>query len=82
MTPGRGVGNGGMDLAFNAKRVIAPEHITKGGKSKFCSFHRPQCVDLIVTDVAVIEVGIGIAGICSRLDGGRDSIHHLSWLMT
>ncbi|HAZ32087.1 MAG TPA: succinyl-CoA--3-ketoacid-CoA transferase [Dehalococcoidia bacterium] len=65
MTPGRGVGNigGGMDLAFNAKRVIAAtEHITKGGKPKIvkqCSvpLTAPRCVDMIVTDVAVIEVG-------------------------
>lgn len=64
MTPGRGVGNigGGMDLAFNAKRVIAAtEHTTKNGKSKIvkqCSIPltAPQCVSLIVTDVAVIEI--------------------------
>lgn len=64
MFPGRGVGNigGGMDLAFNAKRVIcATEHTTKDGKPKIvkqCSvpLTAPQCVDLIVTDVAVIEV--------------------------
>lgn len=64
MFPGRGVGNigGGMDLAFNAKKVIAAtEHTTKDGKPKIvkkCSvpLTAPQCVDLIVTDVAVIEV--------------------------
>lgn len=64
MFPGRGVGNigGGMDLAFNAKRVIAAtEHTTKDGKPKIvkeCSvpMTAPGCVDLIVTDVAVIEV--------------------------
>ena len=64
MFPGRGVGNigGGMDLAFNAKRVIAAtEHTTKDGKPKIvnrCSVFltAPECVDLIVTDVAVIEV--------------------------
>lgn len=64
MFPSRGVGNigGGMDLAFNAKRVIcATEHTTKDGKSKIvkqCSvpLTAPECVDLIVTDVAVIEV--------------------------
>lgn len=62
--PGRGVGNigGGMDLAFNAKRVIcATEHTTKDGKPKIvkqCSIPltAPECVDLIVTDAAVIEV--------------------------
>jgi 3-oxoacid CoA-transferase subunit B len=64
MFPGRGVGNigGGMDLAFNAKKVIvATEHTTKDEKPKIvktCSvpLTAPECVDLIVTDVAVIEV--------------------------
>lgn len=64
MFPGRGVGNigGGMDLAFNAKKVIvATEHTTKDGKPKLvktCSvpLTAPECVDLIVTDLAVIEV--------------------------
>lgn len=64
MFPGRGVGNigGGMDLAFNARKVIvATEHTTKDGKPKIvktCSvpLTAPECVDLIVTDVAVIEV--------------------------
>jgi len=64
MFPGRGVGNigGGMDLAFNAKRVIcATEHTTKDGKPKIvkkCSIPltAPECVDLIVTDIGVIEV--------------------------
>ncbi len=64
MFPGRGVGNigGGMDLAFNAKRVIcATEHTTKDGKPKIvkqCSvpLTAPECVDLIVTDIVVIEV--------------------------
>lgn len=64
MFPGRGVGNigGGMDLAFNAKRVIAAtEHTTKDGKLKIvkqCSLPltAPHCVDLIVTDISVIQV--------------------------
>ena len=64
MFPERGVGNigGGMDLAFNVKRVIcATEHTTKDGKPKIvkkCTLPltAPKCVDLIVTDVAVIEV--------------------------
>ena len=64
MFPGRGVGNigGGMDLAFNSKRVIgATEHTTKGGKPKIvrqCSIPltAPRCMDLIVTDIAVIKV--------------------------
>jgi 3-oxoacid CoA-transferase B subunit len=62
--PGRGVGNigGGMDLAFNVRKVIcATEHTTKDGKPKIvkqCSvpLTAPACVDLIVTDISVIEV--------------------------
>lgn len=64
MFPDRGVGNigGGMDLAFNAKRVIAlTEHTSKDGKPKIvrhCTIPltAPECVDLIITDIAVIEV--------------------------
>jgi len=64
MTPGRGVGNigGGMDLAFNANKVIVlTEHTTKAGKPKIvkqCStpLTAPHCVDLIITNIAVIEV--------------------------
>ncbi len=64
MFPGRGLGNigGGMDLAFNAMKVIAAtEHTTKDGKPKIvkeCSvpLTAPECVHLVVTDVAVIEV--------------------------
>jgi 3-oxoacid CoA-transferase B subunit len=64
MFPARGVGNigGGMDLAFNAKRVIClTEHTTKDGKPKIVKqtsipLTAPACVDLIVTDLAVIEV--------------------------
>ena len=64
MLPGRGVGNigGGMDLAFNARRVIGTtEHTTKAGKPKIvkqCSIPltAPECVSLIVTDIAVIQV--------------------------
>ncbi len=64
MAPGRGVGNigGGMDLAFNARRVIVlTDHITKGGKPKIvkqCStpLTAPGCVDLIITDLTVIQV--------------------------
>ena len=67
MFPGRGVGNigGGMDLSFNARKVIAAtEHTTKDGKPKIvrrCSvpLTAPGCVDLIVTDVAVVEVTPG-----------------------
>lgn len=64
MFPARGVGNigGGMDLAFNARKVIClTEHTTKDGKPKIvkkCSgpLTAPGCVDLIITDIAVIEV--------------------------
>jgi 3-oxoacid CoA-transferase B subunit len=64
MFPARGVGNigGGMDLAFNASKVIClTEHTTKDGKSKIVKrtaipLTAPECVDLIITDLAVIEV--------------------------
>jgi 3-oxoacid CoA-transferase B subunit len=64
ITPPREVGNigGGMDLAFNAKKlIIAMEHVTKGGEFKIVKesnypLTAPRCVDLIVTDIAVIEV--------------------------
>jgi 3-oxoacid CoA-transferase B subunit len=62
--PGRGLGNigGSMDLAFGAKKVVVVmTHTTKGGKPKIlkkCTLPltAPQCVKLIVTDIAVIEV--------------------------
>lgn len=53
---------GGMDLAVGAKRVIVTlEHTTKDGKPKIvrkCSYPLTarQCVDLVITDLAVIEV--------------------------
>ncbi len=64
MLPERGIGNvgGAMDLAAGAKRVIvAMEHNDRGGNSKIvkeCSFPLTGkgCVDLIVTDIAVIQV--------------------------
>ena len=64
MFPGRGVGNigGGMDLAFNANKVVClTEHTTKDGKPKLvkkCSvpLTAPECVEMVVTDIAVIEV--------------------------
>ena len=62
--PSKQVGGlgGGMDLAFRAKRVIVcMTHSAKDGKPKIvpeCSLPitAPQAVDLIVTDLAVIEV--------------------------
>ncbi len=62
--PSRGTGNigGAMDLSVGAKRIIvAMEHIDNEGAPKVvrkCSFPitGQGCVDLIVTDVAVIEV--------------------------
>ncbi len=53
---------GSMDLAWGAKRVIvAMTHSTKGGKPKLVKkltypLTAAKCVDLIVTDLAVIEV--------------------------
>jgi 3-oxoacid CoA-transferase subunit B len=64
ITPKRSIGNigGGMDLAFCAKRlVITMEHVTKDGEPKIvkdCTYPltASHCVDLIITDIAVIEV--------------------------
>jgi 3-oxoacid CoA-transferase B subunit len=53
---------GGMDLAVGAKRVITTlEHTTKEGKPKIvreCTYPLTArgCVNLIITDLAVIEV--------------------------
>ncbi|OGO42755.1 MAG: succinyl-CoA--3-ketoacid-CoA transferase [Chloroflexi bacterium RBG_16_58_8] len=63
--PGRGLGNigGSMDLAQGAKKVVAVmTHTTRDGRPKIlkkCSLPltAPRCVSLIVTDIAVIEVG-------------------------
>lgn len=64
MLPERGIGSigGAMDLAVGAKRVIvAMEHTTKSGGPKIvkeCTYPltAKECVNLIVTDMAVIEV--------------------------
>ena len=62
--PKRGVGNvgGAMDLAAGAKRmIVVMEHTTAAGEPKIvrrCTYPVTglRCVDLIVTDLAVIEV--------------------------
>jgi 3-oxoacid CoA-transferase subunit B len=62
--PKRGLGNigGAMDLAAGCRRIIiAMEHVTPKGQLKIlkeCSYPltASRCVDLIVTDMAVIEV--------------------------
>ncbi len=64
MIPERQVGTigGAMDLAFGAKKVIiAMNHVTKEGNNRIvkeCSYEltAPECVNLIVTDIAVIDV--------------------------
>ena len=62
--PERGIGNigGAMDLAAGCRRIIvAMEHTTPKGQLKIlkkCSYPltAARCVDLIVTDIAVIQV--------------------------
>lgn len=64
LVPERGGGSigGAMDLAANAKRVIvAMEHTARDGSPRIvreCSYPltAKECVDLIVTNLAVIEV--------------------------
>ena len=67
MLPQRGIGNvgGAMDLVAGAKRVIvAMEHSDRNGSSKVvkeCTYPITgrECVSLIVTDIAVLEVTSG-----------------------
>ena len=62
--PGKQIGSfgGGQDLAFCAKKVIALMiHTTKEGEPKIvkqCTspVTAPECVDMIISDVAVIDV--------------------------
>jgi 3-oxoacid CoA-transferase B subunit len=62
--PGKQIGSfgGGQDLAFCAKKVIALMiHTTKEGEPKIvkrCTspVTAPECVDMIITDIAVIDV--------------------------
>ena len=64
MLPERGIGNvgGAMDLAVGARRIIvAMEHTDKNGNHKVvndCTYPLTgrECVDLIVSDIAVIDV--------------------------
>lgn len=65
--PGKQVGSfgGGQDLAFCAKEVVAVmTHTTREGSPKIVNqltspVTAPACVDLIITDIAVIEVADG-----------------------
>ena len=62
--PGKEVGSlgGGQDLAFCARKVVAVmTHTTREGKPKIVKelsspITAPTCVDLIITDIAAIEV--------------------------
>jgi len=64
LQPERALGNigGAMDLAFGAARlIVAMTHNTKTGEPKIvkqCTYPltAPRCVDLIITDIAVIKV--------------------------
>ena len=64
LVPSRGGGSigGAMDLATGARRlIVAMEHTTKSGEPRIlpeCTYPltAAACVDLIVTDLAVIEV--------------------------
>jgi 3-oxoacid CoA-transferase subunit B len=65
--PGRGAGGigGAMDIAAGAKRlIVAMEHTTRDGEPRIleaCTYPltAQSCVDLVVTNLAVIEVTAG-----------------------
>jgi 3-oxoacid CoA-transferase subunit B len=67
LVPERGGGSigGAMDLAAGARRlIVAMEHITRAGEPRIlrrCTYPLTAqgCVDLIITDLAVIEVDEG-----------------------
>lgn len=79
MNPARGVGSmgGAMDLVSGAKRVIvATEHVTKGGEPKIvdaCTYPLTGkgVVDLIVTDLAVVEI-TGAGPVLREIAPGND----------
>jgi 3-oxoacid CoA-transferase B subunit len=74
---GNGVGGvgGAVDMAVGARKVIAVmEHVNKSGKSKVvkkCSFPitAARCVNLVVTDMAVIAVAGDGMVVIELLDG-------------
>jgi 3-oxoacid CoA-transferase B subunit len=74
---GNGVGGvgGAVDMAVGARKVVAVmEHVNKSGKSKVvkkCSFPitAARCVNLVVTDMAVIAVAGDGMVVIELLDG-------------
>jgi 3-oxoacid CoA-transferase subunit B len=64
LLPERGIGSigGAMDLAVGAKKlIVVMEHTSKDGKPKIvheCTYEltAQECVDMIITDLAVVEV--------------------------
>jgi 3-oxoacid CoA-transferase subunit B len=91
--PSRGGGSigGAMDLAVGAKRlIVAMEHTTRDGEPRIlaqCSYPltAERCVELVVTDLAVIDVtpdglalreiapGVSIAEVVARTDAPLDT---------
>ena len=75
--PERGGGSigGAMDLAVGARRlIVAMEHTTRDGMARIvreCSYPLTarRCVDLIVTDLAVVEVGSAGLTLCEVAPG-------------